>query len=74
MSLVSGVWMISIQSYQILSLKLQEQEQKRAQIKSQWNDIEMGVDKGVLKGESARVSGGNRSIHVVTQSTTQGKR
>ena len=74
MSLISGVWIATIQSYQALSLKFGQQEQKRAHIRDAWNAFELGVDKRVLRDESARVSSRDRLVDVATKPITQNKR
>jgi type II secretory pathway component PulJ len=74
MSLISGVWMASVQSYQTLSLSLMRQEQQREQIRKAWDVFELSVVSKGVSGESARMSGGVGSVHAPLKSSSQNKR
>lgn len=66
--------MTLIQSYQRLSLKLMQQEQKRIKLSKEWDANELiFVDKAV-NSESSRVPGGSSTVHAIAQPTSQIKR
>jgi hypothetical protein len=74
MSLIVGAWMTLIQSYQKLSLKLMQQEQKRVKLTEEWNASELGFIGKAVNNESSRMPSGSRALHATTQPTSQHKR
>ena len=89
MSLILGVWMTSIGAYQGLTLRLNQQESKRSQLRQALDAHELAEQvrssqtkspsipntssKG-LKNEPSRVSSRNRSLRSVTKSTFENER
>jgi Tfp pilus assembly protein PilV len=85
MSLIVGVWMALVGTYQNLALRNAQEESKRAQLKKEFDAFEIGEhlrantaaaaasSKG-LSHESSRVSSRNRAIPVTSKSTSQKQR
>ena len=71
MSLMMGVWMSLMQSYQTLSLKLHQQEQKRVKLREEWNASEISFVGQAVNNESSRVPSGSRALHATSQPATQ---
>ena len=71
MSLIMGVWMSLMQSYQILSLKLHQQEQKRVKLREEWNASEISFVGQAVNNESSRVPSGSRALHATSQPANQ---
>ena len=85
MSLILGVWATSLGSYQRLALVLNQQENKRSQIRKELDAFEIqeraranlnlsSLSSKSLIHESARVSGRTRSMRASTQPTIKNKR
>ena len=74
MSLMTGSWMTLMQSYQILILKLMQQEQERVRLTKEWNASEFSFVGKAINSESSRMSSGSRTLHATAQPTAQIKR
>lgn len=82
MSMILGVWMVSIGVYQRLALNLVQQEAKRSQLRKDSDAFEtqeqgranFNLPSKVLINESARVPGRNRAVRTSTESINQDKR
>ena len=82
LSLILGVWTISVGAYQRLALILSQQESKRSQIRKELDAFEMreraranlNLPSESLINESARVSDRNRSVRTSTQPIIKNKR
>ena len=82
MSMILGVWMASVATYQHLSLNLVQQEVKRSQIRKELDAFEMqehsranlNLPHKVLINEPTRVPGRNRSMRTSTQPAIKDKR
>ena len=82
MSMILGVWMVSLGVYQRLVLNLTQQESKRSQLRKDSDVFEMQeqsrsnlrLPSKVLSNESTRVSSRNRSVRTSTQPTIKDKR
>lgn len=74
MSLMTGAWMALMQSYQILSLKLIQLEQKRVKLREEWNVTELSFIGRTVNSESSRVPSRSSALHATSQPTTQIKR
>jgi len=82
MSMILGVWMASVETYQHLSLNLVQQEVKRSQIRKELDAFEMqehsranlNLPHKVLINEPTRVPGRNRSMRTSTQPAIKDKR
>jgi type II secretory pathway pseudopilin PulG len=71
MGLMMGAWMTLMQSYQTLSLKLIQQEQKRVKLRGEWNASEIRFVGQAVNSESSRLSSGSRTLHATSQPATQ---
>ena len=75
MSLISGVWMALVGTYQNLALRNAQEESKRTQIRKEFDAFEIGEQlraNNMLSGkdlnnESSRVSGRHRSMHATSK-------
>ena len=82
MTMILGVWMASVGTYQRLALNLTQQENKRSQLRKDSDVYEiqeqsrthLHLPSKVLSNESARVPGRNRALRATTQSTFKDKR
>ena len=74
MGLIMGSWMMLMQGYQALSLKLIQQEHKRAKLRSEWSASELSSVGKAVSGESSRMSSGSSTVHAPSQSNAQIKR
>jgi len=82
MSLIVGVWMALVGTYQNLALRNAQEESKRAQLKKEADAFEISehvrasitvASKG-LSHESSRVPSRNRAIPVASKPTSQKQR
>ncbi|QWD98766.1 hypothetical protein C2740_01365 [Polynucleobacter sp. MG-5-Ahmo-C2] len=82
MSLILGVWMALVGTYQNLALRTTQTESKRAQLRVEFDKVETSEraranakanSKGLIH-ESSRVSSRNRTKHATSQSTVKNKR
>jgi Tfp pilus assembly protein PilV len=82
MSMILGVWMASIATYQQLALSLVQQEAKRSQLRKELDAFEiqeiirtnLHLSNQGLNHDTTRVSGRHRSLRTFTQSTAKDKR
>jgi competence protein ComGF len=82
MSMILGVWMVSVGVYQGLALNLMQQESKRSQLRKELDVFEMQeqvranlvLSSQGLSNDIARVSDRNRSMRTTTQSAVKDKR
>ncbi|QWE08907.1 hypothetical protein [Polynucleobacter ibericus] len=78
MSMILGVWITSVGAYQRLALSLTQQEAKRSQLRKELDAFEMqeydrlnlNSPAKVLRNDTTRVPGGNRSMRTPPQSTS----
>jgi Tfp pilus assembly protein PilV len=82
MSMILGVWIISVEAYQRLALSLVQQDSTRSQLRKEFDAFELQEHtranvnlpgKG-LNHDSTRVSRRNRSVLTTSQSTLKDKR
>jgi Tfp pilus assembly protein PilV len=88
MSLIMGAWMVSIGAYQVLALRLTQQESRRSQLRQTFDQYELleqvranqnqisllnNSTKG-SKHESSRVSRRNRTVQSVVKPTVKNER
>ena len=82
MSLIVGVWLALVGTYQNLALRNAQEEGKRAQLRKELDVFEIGehvranitvASKG-LTNESSRVPNRNRTISVTSKPTSQKQR
>jgi len=82
MSLISGVWMALVGTYQNLALRNAQEESKRTQIRKEFDAFEIGEQlraNNMLSGkdlnnESSRVSGRHRSMHATSKPNAKKQR
>ena len=82
MTMILGVWMVSVGVYQRLALTLTQQESKRVQLRKDSDAFEMqehgrtnlNLPKKALINEFARMSGRDRSVRTAAQPTIKNKR
>ena len=74
MGLMMGVWMTLMQSYQTLSLKLMQQEQKRVKLTKEWNASELSFVGQAINSEPPRMPSRPRTVHATAQPTSQNQR
>jgi len=82
LSMILGVWMASVATYQNLTLNLVSQETKRSQLRKEFDAFELQehsrakinlLGKG-LNHDSTRVSSRNRSMHTTFKPAPKDKR
>ena len=82
MGMILGVWMVSVATYQRLSLNLVQQEVKRSQFRKEWDAFEMqemvrinlNQSNSVLSYDATRLPGRNHSMRTSTQPAIKDKR
>jgi hypothetical protein len=82
MTMILGVWMVSVGVYRRLALNLTQQESKYSLLRKEWDAFEIQEHTRVnlnplhkvLINEPARVPGRNRSMRTSTQSVIKDKR
>jgi len=82
MSLILGSWMTMVGTYQNLTLRIAQEESKRAQLRRELDAFEIGehtrvneviTSKGLIN-ESPRMPGRSRTQHGATKSSVKNKR
>lgn len=82
MSLILGSWMTMLGAYQNLTLRITQEESKRAQLRKELDAFEIGehtrvnevtTSKGLIN-ESPRMPGRTRTQHSATKSSVKNKR